>query len=321
MATIMNHQVMSTGKIPQDDDAASTVSGASSDQVSLPSSPGASEMASLPTSPSQVSPDAALVTRESLADLPSVGSLGHFAGLCSRCCFHAKGRCQNGHDCRFCHFEHEKRPRKKKVQHNKVAGMEQAFVALNGFNENVPASLPSLVAPLLPPPGLETLPFEAMSMPPYAAPCMPPVLGLPTTSDVESWSTERVMDWLGACGLGHLSENFKEHRISGDVLLTLDSSDLEEIGIRAFGDKKRLLKGIGQLQSQAQVVHPGQGADQRFPCPPPPPPPPPSWEAPSFETHTFCALGPYPPPAPPPPSFMEFHQCPLPEPPSFNAPM
>merc|ERR1719428_808966 len=79
-------------------------------------------MASLPSSPANVFPDAALVTTESLADLPSLGSLGHFAGLCSRCCFHAKGRCQNGHDCRFCHFEHEKRQRKKKVTGKYVDG-------------------------------------------------------------------------------------------------------------------------------------------------------------------------------------------------------
>merc|ERR1719157_5500 len=90
-------------KLYQDDDAASTASGASSD------------LASLPSSPAKLTPEAALVPAETLADLPSLGSLGHFAGLCSRCCFHAKGRCQNGYDCRFCHFDHEKRQRKKKV--------------------------------------------------------------------------------------------------------------------------------------------------------------------------------------------------------------
>merc|ERR1712134_87931 len=64
---------------------------------------------------SPVSPLTPPVAPESLKDLPSLGSLGHFAGLCSRCCFHSKGRCQNGYDCRFCHFDHEKRQRKKKI--------------------------------------------------------------------------------------------------------------------------------------------------------------------------------------------------------------
>merc|ERR1719261_682158 len=50
-----------------------------------------------------------------LSDLPSIGSIGHFAGQCSRCCFHPKGRCLNGFQCRFCHFDHEKRRRKRKT--------------------------------------------------------------------------------------------------------------------------------------------------------------------------------------------------------------
>ena len=33
------------------------------------------------------------------------------AGECKRCCFYPKGRCQNGYDCKFCHFEHDKRKR------------------------------------------------------------------------------------------------------------------------------------------------------------------------------------------------------------------
>merc|ERR1719262_1983572 len=49
-------------------------------------------MASLPSSPAKICPDTATMPTESLADLPSLGSFGHFAGLCSRCCFHAKGR-------------------------------------------------------------------------------------------------------------------------------------------------------------------------------------------------------------------------------------
>ncbi|CAE7560286.1 ANKRD50 [Symbiodinium microadriaticum] len=43
--------------------------------------------------------------------LPSIGSIGHATGDCKRCCFHPKGRCQNGHECRFCHFDHDKRRR------------------------------------------------------------------------------------------------------------------------------------------------------------------------------------------------------------------
>lgn len=54
-----------------------------------------------------------------LGDLPSIGSAGHFNGTCKRCCFHEKGRCQNGAACLFCHFPHEKRIRKNKNRKNK----------------------------------------------------------------------------------------------------------------------------------------------------------------------------------------------------------
>ena len=50
-----------------------------------------------------------------LGDLPSIGSAGHLDGTCKRCVFHEKGRCTNGAACNFCHYFHEKRPRKPRV--------------------------------------------------------------------------------------------------------------------------------------------------------------------------------------------------------------
>lgn len=45
---------------------------------------------------------------------PSVGSEGHASGVCKRCCFFPRGRCANGYDCTFCHYEHERRKRSKR---------------------------------------------------------------------------------------------------------------------------------------------------------------------------------------------------------------
>lgn len=47
-------------------------------------------------------------------ELPSVGSDGHFDGLCKRCAFFPKGRCTNGKDCTHCHFAHAPRSRPRK---------------------------------------------------------------------------------------------------------------------------------------------------------------------------------------------------------------
>jgi hypothetical protein len=54
------------------------------------------------------------------APLPSAGSAAHSVGACKRCCFFPKGRCNNGYDCQFCHFAHEKRkPKNKKKKKRK----------------------------------------------------------------------------------------------------------------------------------------------------------------------------------------------------------
>ena len=45
---------------------------------------------------------------------PSLGSEAHEASGCKTCCFFPRGRCMNGYNCEFCHYEHEKRKRKNK---------------------------------------------------------------------------------------------------------------------------------------------------------------------------------------------------------------
>lgn len=52
---------------------------------------------------------------------PSIGSASHAIGACKRCCFFPRGRCMNGYDCEFCHYEHEKRKRKNKKKGKQVA--------------------------------------------------------------------------------------------------------------------------------------------------------------------------------------------------------
>lgn len=55
-----------------------------------------------------------------LDQLPSLGSAPHHLGTCKRCCFFPKGRCTNGYQCDFCHFDHEKRKRKNKKKKKKA---------------------------------------------------------------------------------------------------------------------------------------------------------------------------------------------------------
>jgi hypothetical protein len=129
---------------------------------------------------------------------------------------------------------------------------------------------------------LETSKAEASVEAPSVATC-----DAMTTSSAKDWPVDKVMDWLTSTGLGHISKNFEEHRITGDVLLDLDSGDLDEVGVRAVGDKKRLLRAIAQLRTPVLQT----------PCPPPPTPAP-CWQAPLLETTSPWGSCP-----PPPPSF------------------
>jgi len=104
-----------------------------------------------------------------------------------------------------------------------------------------------------------------VAQPPAEPPQVVPLLEASTDSSVADWPIEKVMNWLSATGFGHISNNFEEHRITGDILLELTSSDLEEIGIHALGDKKRLLRAVAQLRVPGAQIS----------CPPPPP----SWQA------------------------------------------
>jgi hypothetical protein len=98
-------------------------------------------------------------------DLPSIGSMQHDSGNCLRCCFFPKGRCQNGYDCKFCHFDHEKRQRKTTKKSTKVSGLPRSD---SRDAQNMVASSKDFNGLLAPPPGLEDA-FPMLPAPATAA--------------------------------------------------------------------------------------------------------------------------------------------------------
>lgn len=118
-------------------------------------------------------------------NLPSLGSATHNVGECKRCNFFAKGRCQNGKDCSFCHFPHEKRkPSRQEKRERRAEWLGQQGGEDSMTSESSPTSIRAGVkkvppAPLdmtglgytAPPPGLapwqpeiEANPFSFMTM-------------------------------------------------------------------------------------------------------------------------------------------------------------
>lgn len=59
--------------------------------------------------------------------------------------------------------------------------------------------------------------------------------------------TENLRDWLSGIGLSGHTESFASNGIDWDVVLELSEVDLKELGL-SLGDRKRLLKAIGELK-------------------------------------------------------------------------
>lgn len=82
---------------------------------------------------------------------PSLGSEGHAAGTCKRCCFFPRGRCTNGYECEFCHYDHEKRKRKNKKKKKKdpaAAALAPLGLAQGGQRlVVVPSQAPQVAGP------------------------------------------------------------------------------------------------------------------------------------------------------------------------------
>eukprot|EP00933_Yihiella_yeosuensis_P043380 TRINITY_DN38148_c0_g1_i1.p1 TRINITY_DN38148_c0_g1~~TRINITY_DN38148_c0_g1_i1.p1 ORF type:complete len:690 (-),score=188.04 TRINITY_DN38148_c0_g1_i1:442-2511(-) len=156
--------------------------------------------------------------------LPSIGSAEHRAGTCKRCNFFPKGRCQNGENCTFCHYPHEKRkPSRQEKRERRAAwasmqasdapiGAAQAFEEPEvesdeqTFAYSMLPGLPLMRTAKLPSPlalpgassnvcgGFSTYPAAAPSASVYPAP--PPGLG-PHQNAGMSWQPDEEVSPVG----------------------------------------------------------------------------------------------------------------------------
>lgn len=60
-------------------------------------------------------------------------------------------------------------------------------------------------------------------------------------------------DWLGSIGLSDYAQAFRDNRIDFEILPDLTSDDLIEIGVTAVGDRRRLIRAIGELDAPADA--------------------------------------------------------------------
>src|SRR5215203_2245804 len=58
-----------------------------------------------------------------------------------------------------------------------------------------------------------------------------------------------IAKWLESQGFGEYVEVFANNKIDADVLPSLTSDDLKELGVAAVGDRRRLLRAIASLSA------------------------------------------------------------------------
>ena len=66
--------------------------------------------------------------------------------------------------------------------------------------------------------------------------------------DVKKWEMADTLSWLTSLNLASYGNKFAENEIYGEILLELGLDDLDYMGIKILGHRKKLLKGIEELK-------------------------------------------------------------------------
>ena len=79
--------------------------------------------------------------------------------------------------------------------------------------------------------------------------------------------SEKISEWLEERGFGQYSAAFAENEVDFSLLSELSDADLKEMGVRALGHRKSLLKAIARLEPavdtapQEQIESDGDGEE------------------------------------------------------------
>mmetsp|Transcript_3685 Transcript_3685/g.9364 ORF Transcript_3685/g.9364 Transcript_3685/m.9364 type:complete len:834 (-) Transcript_3685:218-2719(-) len=81
----------------------------------------------------------------------------------------------------------------------------------------------------------------------------------PDVTLVQSWGSDEVVQWMKSVGLGPVALLLRATGVTGAELTALDGRALVSIGVKALGDRKRILKAISQLEVDAHQVTKNSG--------------------------------------------------------------
>lgn len=137
-----------------------------------------------------------------------------------------------------------------------------AAVAVNGSLQHASDSSDSPPTPASPsfqiPPGVSRSFVRGQSSPFPSTPTtgqMPspldPPAGVSYAEFIRTWSDSHVARWLTDIKCGHHAATFSANDIRGDILLELDPTTLQEMGISSIGDRLRVLNAVKALRLRA----------------------------------------------------------------------
>lgn len=76
----------------------------------------------------------------------------------------------------------------------------------------------------------------------------------------KEWKVQDVCDWLSQMDMNEYVATFKKNKVDGTALLLLDDNDLRELGVGAFGARKKLVKAIQTLNKKFEDIDAGKAA-------------------------------------------------------------
>lgn len=72
------------------------------------------------------------------------------------------------------------------------------------------------------------------------------------------WKVQDVCDWLESMEMREYAPTFKKNKVDGAALLMLNDNDLRELGVGAFGARKKLVQAIDTLNKKFRAMETGE---------------------------------------------------------------
>eukprot|EP00824_Muranothrix_gubernata_P001639 TRINITY_DN11925_c0_g1_i1.p1 TRINITY_DN11925_c0_g1~~TRINITY_DN11925_c0_g1_i1.p1 ORF type:complete len:213 (-),score=45.24 TRINITY_DN11925_c0_g1_i1:61-660(-) len=73
-------------------------------------------------------------------------------------------------------------------------------------------------------------------------------------SEVVSWGTQEVGEWLETMGLGQYRGAFTENNVTGTELVLLEKDDLKDLGMASVGHRLKLLDSVKRFKVAANIA-------------------------------------------------------------------